>query len=164
MLNNTSIVKFERDKNGHSLVGKNFKILSREVKQDKNFWMVRASHDAYSESNGVIHEREIKYFHESTKLQGYDKLLKIKKFRPGNFELRFHFLPEIKLTKLLNNETILIESSNTGWKFTCKNNNIDIETGLYFGIKNRYLENKNIVISGLTNSEEQRIFWELSKV
>ena len=164
VLNNTSIVKFERDKNGHSLVGKNFKILSREVKQDKNFWMVRASHDAYSKSDGVIHEREIKYFHESTKLQGYDKLFKIKKFRPGNFELRFHFLPEIKLTKLLNNETILIESSNTGWKFTCKNNNIDIETGLYFGIKNRYLENKNIVISGLTNSEEQRIFWELSKV
>ena len=68
-------------------------------------------------------------------------------------------MPEIKLTKLLNNETILIESINTGWKFTCKNNNIDIETGLYFGIKNKYLENKNIVISGLTNSENKEVFF-----
>ena len=42
--------------------------------------------------------------------------------------------------------SILIESKNAGWKFTCKNHNIDIETGLYFGIKNKYLENKNILL------------------
>ena len=41
---------------------------------------------------------------------------------------------------------------------------IDIETGLYFGMKNKYFENKNIVISGLTTPEEQNIFWEISKV
>ena len=73
-------------------------------------------------------------------------------------------LPEIKLTKLLNNESIIIESNNAGWKFTCKNNNIDIETGLYFGIKNKYLENKNILVSGITNPEEQNILWEISKI
>ena len=71
---------------------------------------------------------------------------------------------EIKLTKLLNKEAILIESRNAGWKFTCRNNNIDIETGLYFGIKNKYLENKNIVIIGSTEREDQNIMWEISKV
>ena len=59
--------------------------------------------------------------------------------------------------------SILIESNNAGWKFTCKNHNIDIETGLYFGMKNKYLENKNILVSGLTTSEEQKYFWEISK-
>ena len=73
-------------------------------------------------------------------------------------------LPEIKLTKLLNNESILIESNNAGWKFTCKNHKIDIETGLYFGMKNKYLENKNIFVSGLTLPEEQNIYWEISKI
>ena len=73
-------------------------------------------------------------------------------------------LPEIKLTKLLNNDSILIESNNAGWKFTCKNHNIDIETGLYFGIKNKYLENKNIILTGSTYPEEQEIFWEISKI
>ena len=73
-------------------------------------------------------------------------------------------MPEINLTKLLNNDSILIESKNAGWKFTCKNYKIDIETGLYFGSKNKYIENKNILVSGLTNEEDQNIFWEISKI
>ena len=73
-------------------------------------------------------------------------------------------MPEINLTKLLNNESILIESKNAGWKLTCKNHKIDIETGLYFGMKNRYSENKNILIAGSTQPGDQNIFWEISKI
>ena len=54
---------------------------------------------------------------------GSDKLKKLKNFKPSSFAIRFHLLPEIKLTKLLNKEAILIESRNAGWKFTCRNNN-----------------------------------------
>ena len=65
VLNNTSIVKFDRDKYGHMLVSRNFKVFNKEVKYEKNFWQIKASHDAYSKSNGVIHEREIQYFPET---------------------------------------------------------------------------------------------------
>ena len=65
---------------------------------------------------------------------------------------------------LFRSETILIESNNSGWKFTCKNHRIDIETGLYFGKKNKYMENKNILIAGLTTSEAQNICWEIEKI
>ncbi len=164
ILNNTSAVRFVKNKYGNTLVSKNFKVFNKEIKSEKNFWMLKASHDAYSKSNGVIHERQIQYFHDDYKLQGCDKLIKTKNFNTSHFELRFHLLPEIKLTKLLNNNSILIESNNAGWKFTCKNHNIDIEKGLYFGMKNKYLENKNILVSGLTNFEEQNIFWEISKI
>ena len=164
ILNNTSTAKFERDKNGQMLVNKNFKILDREIINEKNFWYIKASHDAYLKSNGVIHERQLKYFHEKYKLVGCDKLIKTKNFKSSSFEIRFHLLPEINITKLLNNETILIESNNAGWKFTCKNHKIDIETGLYFGVKNKYLENKNILINGSTNSNEQIISWEITKI
>ncbi len=164
ILNNTSTVKFERDKNGQMLVNKNFKILDREIINEKNFWYIKASHDAYLKSNGVIHERQLKYFHEDYKLEGCDKLIKTKNFKSSNFEIRFHLLPEINITKLLDNETILIESNNAGWKFTCKNHKIDIETGLYFGIKNKYLENKNILINGSTISNEQSVSWEITKI
>ena len=164
ILNNSSSVRFQRDKYGHMLVNKSFKVFNKDIKFEKNFWFIKASHDAYSKSNGVIHERQLQYFHENCKLVGCDKLIKTKNFKSSNFELRFHLLPEIKLTKLLNNESILIENNNAGWKFTCKNHNIDIETGLYFGRKNRYIENKNILVTGLTNSEEQNILWEISKV
>ena len=164
VLNNTSTVKFERDSYGHFLVGKNFKILDKEIRSEKDFWFIKASHNAYSKSNGVVHERQIKYFHIDNKLIGCDKIIKNKNFKVSNFEIRFHLLPEINLTKLLNNETILIESNNAGWKFTCKNHKIEIEKGLYFGKKNKYLENKNIVISGITAPGEQSIIWEISKV
>ena len=164
VLDNTSNVKFERDKYGHMLVNKNFKIFDKEIKTEKNFCLVKAAHDAYSKSYGVIHERRLKFFNDEQKLEGYDKLLKIKNFKPCNFAIRFHLLPEINITKLLNKESILIESKNAGWKFTCKNHKIDIETGLYFGMKNKYFENKNILITGFTKPEEQNIFWEISKV
>ena len=131
---------------------------------EEKFWLVKASHDAYLKSNGVIHERKLSYFHDEFKLKGCDKLSKSKNFKSSNFEIRFHLLPEINLTKLLNNDSILIENKNAGWKFTCKNYKIDIETGLYFGIKNKYSENKNILITGLTSPEEQSIFWEISRI
>ncbi len=164
VLDNTSTVKFERNKFGHMLVNKNFKILSKEIKLNDEFWQIKASHDAYLKSYGVIHERQLTYTHDVNKLEGRDKLIKSKNFRSCNFAIRFHLLPEINLTKLLNNESILIESKNAGWKFTCKEHRIDVEKGLYFGIKNKYLENKNILIVGKTNPGEQDIFWEISKI
>ena len=164
ILNNTSALRFERDKYGHMLVSKNFKILNKEIKSEKNLWLIKSSHDAYSKSVGIVHERQIQYFHDNHRLEGCDKLIKLKNFKSSNFELRFHLLPKINLTKLLNNESILIESNNAGWKFTCKNHKIDIEKGLYFGIKNKYLENKNILVSGLTTPEEQNILWEIVKI
>ena len=164
VLDNTSTVSFERNSQGHMLVNKNFKILNKDKKSEKNFWIIKASHDAYSKSYGLIHERKISYFHDIHRLEGCDRLIKTKNFKPSNFAIRFHLLPEINLTKLLNNETILIENKNAGWKFTCKNHKIDIETGLYFGMKNKYSENKNILITGITRPEEQSVVWEVSKV
>tara|TARA_B100001121_G_scaffold151816_1_gene132736 strand:+ start:1233 stop:2864 length:1632 start_codon:yes stop_codon:yes gene_type:complete len=164
VLDNLSTVKFERDKHGHMLVNKNFKILNKEIKFNKDFWQIKASHDAYLKSYGVIHERQLTYTHDVNKLEGRDKLIKSKNFQSCNFAIRFHLLPEINLTKLLNNESILIESKNAGWKFTCKNHRIDVEKGLYFGMKNKYLENKNILIIGKTIPDEQDIFWEISKI
>ena len=164
VLDDTSNIKFERDKHGHMLANKNYKILSKEIRSEKDFWLIKASHDAYTKSYGVIHQRQIYFFHNEQKIQGYDKLVKLKNFKPSNFSIRFHLLPEINLTKLLDNESILIESKNAGWKLTCKNHKIDIETGLYFGMKNRYSENKNILIAGSTQPGDQNIFWEISKI
>ena len=164
VIDDTSVVKFERDKLGSTIINKNFKILSKEIKSQEDFYMIRASHDAYSKSHGIIHERKINFFHNKFKLEGCDRIIKTKNFKSSNFAIRFHLLPEVNLTKLLNNETILIESKNSGWKFRCKNHKIDIEMGLYFGIKNKYLENKNIIITGITNQEEQAINWEISRV
>ena len=66
--------------------------------------------------------------------------------------------------KTLDNKSIFIELEDEGWKFTCDGFNIDIDNGLYFGKKNSYADNQNIYISGITNSQNDDIKWELSKI
>ena len=66
--------------------------------------------------------------------------------------------------KTQDGKSIFIELENEGWKFTCYNHNIDIETGLYFGKKNSYTENQNMFISGMTQNQNQTIKWELIKI
>ena len=52
--------------------------------------------------------------------------------------------------KTQDNKSILIELDGEGWKFISKDNNINIDNGLYFGGKNLLTNNQNIVISGMT--------------
>ena len=66
--------------------------------------------------------------------------------------------------KTQDNKSIFIELENDGWKFTCENYEINIDNGLYFGMKNTYTENQNIFISGITNSQINYIKWEVIKI
>ena len=59
---------------------------------------------------------------------------------------------------------VLIELENSGWRFFSKDGLIGVETGLYFGDKNKYIENQNIFISGVTQNNEQLIEWQISKI
>ena len=111
-----------------------------------------------------MHERAIEFFPESNKFLGKDKLIKKKNYIPASFEIRFHLMPNTKVTKTQDNRTVLIELENSGWKFFTNHGLIGIETGLYFGKKNNYSENQNIFISGNTQKEDQLIEWEISKI
>jgi uncharacterized heparinase superfamily protein len=66
--------------------------------------------------------------------------------------------------KTQDNKSVLIELENMGWKFTCDDYEINIDNGIYFANKNTYSENQNIFISGITNSQSNKIKWELSKI
>ena len=73
-------------------------------------------------------------------------------------------MPNTKVMKTQNNKSILIEIENEGWKFTCDNHKINIETGLFFGKKNSYKENQNIFVSGISDRPNEIIKWEISKL
>ena len=42
---------------------------------------------------------------------------------------------------LIDNKSVLIELENSGWRFFSKDGLIGVETGLYFGNKNKYCNN-----------------------
>ena len=163
-LDNRSSCKLKKDADGYLKIEKGLKILKKTVVFEKNYWKIIASHDGYNKDYGIIHERQIEFFPEANKFIGHDKLLKKSNFKSSDFEIRFHFDPNVKITKTQEGKSILIELKNSGWKFTCKKHLIDVETGLYFGKKNSFTENQNIFISGVTQNEEQDIQWEIIKI
>ena len=69
------------------------------------------------------------------------------------FDIRFHLHPSSKAMKTQDNKSILIVLEDQGWKFSCQNFDIDIDNGLYLGIKNSYKENQNICISGMSKED-----------
>ena len=54
--------------------------------------------------------------------------------------------------------------NKSGWRFACDHNSFGIETGLYFGKKDTYTENKNIYVNGEIKKEEEKIKWEIKKI
>ena len=66
--------------------------------------------------------------------------------------------------KTQDGRSIYIGLGNEGWRFTSLNNEISFETGLYFGNKNNFIENQNILISGKIIDEEILINWEMEKI
>ncbi len=163
ILNNKSASTFKK-KNKKTVLENGLKSLNNNIIYQKNFWSIKGSHNGYQKEFGIIHEREIEFFPESNKFLGKDKLIKKKNYIPTSFEIRFHLMPNTKVTKTQDNRTVLIELENSGWKFFTNHGLIGIETGLYFGKKNTYSENQNIFISGNTQKEDQLIEWEISKI
>ena len=140
------------------------KINDKDIVNEKNYWLIKASHNGFLKKFGIIHERCLEYFTDKNELIGVDKLILKKDFKSRKFDVRFHMVPGIKLTKTLDNKTILIEIENSGWRFSSNCEIINIESGIYFGIKNQSRENQNICISGEIEDINQEIKWEFKKI
>ena len=164
IVNNTSACSFKKDKKGLTVIDRGFKNLNNNIVNQKNFWSISGSHDGYNNNYGIIHERTLNFYPEINKIVGKDKLIKKNNFKSSNFEVRFHLIPETKVTKTQDNKAILIELENSGWRFYSKSGSIDIESGLYFGKKNIFNENQNICLSGICQNEDQIIEWELNQI
>jgi uncharacterized heparinase superfamily protein len=164
ILDDRSSCKFNKTKNESSKISHGLKILKKNIVFEKNYWKINAAHDGYLKQYGIIHEREIEFYPEQKKFVGQDKIIFKNSIKNLKFEIRFHLEPNIKIMKTQDNKSILIDLDGEGWKFNSDNNNMNIDNGLYFGRKDSFVDNQNIVISGMTNDENQTIKWEITKL
>ena len=164
ILDDRSSCKFSKTKDESSKISHGLKILKKNIVFEKNYWKINAAHDGYLKQYGVIHEREIEFYPEQIKFVGHDKIISKNGIKNLKFEIRFHLEPNIKIMKTQDNKSILIDLDGEGWKFNSDNNNMNIDNGLYFGKKDSFVDNQNIVISGMTNDENQTIKWEITKI
>ena len=158
-----SSCNFKKDQN-NLMIDKGLKVSRKNIVFENNYWKISGAHDGYLIKFGASYEREIEFYPEQMKFIGYDKLFRKVPNKEVKFDIRFHLEPDTKVMKTQDNKSILIEIDEEGWKFSCDNFDINIDNGLYFGNKNFYQENQNILISGMNNKKEQVIKWEISKL
>ena len=163
ILDDRSSCQFNKTKNESSKVSHGLKILKKNIIFEKNYWKINAAHDGYLKQYGIIHEREIEFYPEQLKFVGHDIIISKNSIKNLKFEIRFHLEPNIRIMKTQNNKSILIDLDGEGWKFN-SNNNMNIDNSLYFGKKDTFVDNQNIVISGMTNDTNQTIRWEITKL
>ena len=163
IIDNHSSCSFRNSRNYKTLEN-GLKIIDKNIVNEKNYWLIKASHNGYLKKLGILHERSLEYFAEKDKLIGTDKIISKNKLESKKYDIRFHMEPGVKLTKTLDNKTILIEIENSGWRFSSNCENINIESGIYFGNKNLSSENQNICLSGKTKDISLDIKWVFEKI
>jgi uncharacterized heparinase superfamily protein len=169
-LQNTLIIEdhsscdFKKTNKLNLIVEKSVSINKKNIVFEDNYWKISGSHDGYLKRFKSIHERDVEFYPEQMKFVGFDKLLRKNESNDIKFDIRFHLDPNTKVMKTQDNKSILIELEDEGWRFNCDNFDINIDNGLYLGIKNSYKENQNICISGISNMKNQTIKWEIIKL
>ncbi len=164
IIDDNSSCKFKKNSNTNLEIKNGLQILKKKIVYEKDYWKIIASHDGYLKKYNLFYEREIEFHPETFKLIGVDKIKGKKNIHNIKFDIRFHLNPTAKTMKTQDNKSIYIELGNEGWKFSSENYQIEIDNGLYFGKKNTHIENQNIFISGITNSQNDNIKWELIKI
>ena len=169
-INDTSSCIFEKNKSinkvyGNSLIQKH-KIIKKNYVEDKDFYLVSASHNGYEKKFGYIHTRTIKISKKQDKIFGTDELKKTKNYSNLlNYFVRFHFYPNTKIVKTISGNSILINPSNgEGWSLFSDAGNFKIEKNIFLGNKNKIINNESASISGIINKEIFLIKWEINKV
>ena len=104
MLNDTSVVKFQRNnlinKTFGSTISDGFKISKSAREESKNDIYISATHNAYLSKYGYLHKREIKILKKNGDVEGTDTLIKKKNVPQGlRFSIRFHIYPGISAIK-----------------------------------------------------------------
>ncbi len=163
-IDDNSSCKFKKKKNSELEIKEGLKITQKNIIFEKNYWKITGEHDGYLKKYNLLYRREIEFYPENNKLIGLEKIMGKKSIPNLKFDIRFHLNPSTKIMKTQDNKSVLIELENEGWKFTCDDYEINIDNGIYFTNKNTYTENQNIFISGITNSQNNNIKWELSKI
>ena len=146
VIDDNSSCKFKKNSKNEFELKNDLRIIKKKIIFEKNYWKVNAAHDGFLKKYNLIFEREIEFYPKNSKLSGIDKIIGKKNLPNLKFDIRFHLDPSTKVLKTQDNKSIFIEIENEGWKFNCKNYDINIDNGLYFGKKNTYIENQNIFV------------------
>mgnify|MGYP001242234514 CR=1 FL=1 len=166
-LNNTSVVKFERNHFINKAFGysskEEFKIFNDKHLSNDEEIISFASHNAYLNNFGFLHKRQIKIRKKGDNVVGLDHLFNKKKSTTTLYDIYFHLTPGLDAVKTIGGESVLIKvNKNKSMIFFVEKENFTIEKSIFLG-GNKILNNLCIKISGKIDSDEKIINWGIKK-
>jgi len=169
-LNDTSSCIFQKNKMinkvyGNSLLEK-LKIVDKNYIENKDFYSLSASHNGYEKKFGYIHTRSIKILKNKDEIFGHDQLKKTQNYsNPVVYSVRFHIYPDVKIVKTKSENSVLIKLPNgEGWLLQSDTNIFQIEKNIFFGNKNKIINNESISIFGTTSESLASIKWKIERI
>jgi uncharacterized heparinase superfamily protein len=95
--------------------------------------VLRASHDGYAPSYGMVHERIVTLAADGTRLEGEDLFLAADggsrvRSSEDRYAVRFHLHPSVKATRLTDGHGVLLMMPNKEvWTFSAGENRVQLE-------------------------------------
>jgi uncharacterized heparinase superfamily protein len=125
-------------------------------------WSVDAMHDAYVESFGVRHERQITLSPQGLMVTGRDRLAPVAS-GASTFAVRFHIHPDVRVSRLDGGGVLLKLPGGEGWRFRAGGGRLDIEESVYLGgpVVRRA---EQLVVSGQMKDGPAEIAWVFEQI
>lgn len=124
-----------------------------------------ASHDAYRDQYGFIHQRKWNLHNEGNTLQGEDTLI----FDEGRkleepLTIRFHLAPDIRANIVPSGQTVIMELPNSEvWQFSCELHEPQLEESMFFSVTDGVRHTEQIVLY-LFPEENPNILWRFDRI
>ena len=111
--------------------------VSRE--ESEGALIVRASHDGYAESFGVIHQRTLMLMSDGSRIEGEDVFTPydgdtLPRGVEDEFAVRFHLHPSVRANRLTDGHGVmLILPDREAWTFNAYEDLVELEESVYLG-------------------------------
>jgi uncharacterized heparinase superfamily protein len=153
---------------GARLVGGAGRVEARRDENETGLWL-ELSHDGWSRTHGLIHERRLFLDLRSSELRGEDRFVPVTRAPPRRkieaFTVHFHLYPDVQASLARDRRSVLLRGpSNTGWWFRNDAAETAIAPSVYFdeGLPQRA---QQITLQGSIGLEGRaRVRWKLAPV
>ena len=167
VINDTSVVKFERNKLINSAFGNSikndFSLFDYKYSDSDSELKSSAKHNAYEKDFGLIVKRELIMNKREDTVFGCDELIQKKQNKKIKFNIYFHLYPGLSAIKTIGGNSVLIQlKKNRSLIFVSEGEVINVEKSIFLG-GNKILNNLCINISGNIINDYKKINWVLKK-
>lgn len=130
--------------------------------EDNGQVLIEASHDAYKDSLGLIHQRSVYLDKTGTDLRVEDKLIGM---GGSSYAISLHLHPDVHASLVQDGQAVLLKTNaGAGWHLRVQGGKLDIRESIYVPRPGEIRHSDQIIMQGPLRGEGACVKWRLSKL